>query len=376
MNCTDCRGKLNDYVDRALPPTEAGAVEAHVAGCPGCRREVEGLRTLLANARALRKEIAPRADLWPALSMEIATGGAAPADAAARSGAFPPRRRPILLHVLPLAMAASVALLFTSLERRHPRPNAGTGWWSVSALSGAPRLDSRTIATDAADLRVGAWLETDAHSTARLSSDQIGRVTVEPNSRLRLSTAAQNDHRLDLARGSLSAFIWAPPRIFFVNTPSATAVDLGCAYTLKVDDDGDGQLHVTLGYVALEHDGRESLIPSGAMCLTRRHAGPGTPFSEDASEALRAALEQFDFRPGSAGTALATILAVARPEDAVTLWHLLARTAGAERARVFDALAQHHAPPQGVTRPGVLAGDTAMRSAWGRELGLGTFGRP
>ena len=38
---------------------------------------------------------------------------------------------------------------------------------------------------------------------------------------------AQSATALALARGKMEAFIWAPPRQFFVDTPSAVAVDLG-----------------------------------------------------------------------------------------------------------------------------------------------------
>ena len=374
MNCTDCTAKLNDYVDGELAATETPAIEAHLAGCAACRREHDALRALLQSARALPRDIAPENDRWAGIRsgverLDLESLRATTTDAQTSglgSGGSTWRR-----FFTPLAIAASVALVFTAVERSQPPRSQGAGW-SVAALAGAPRVDRKAI-TGEGRFRVGQWLETDAASTAQVSTESVGRVTVEPNSRLRLATAAEKDHRLELARGSLSAFIWAPPRIFFVDTPSATAVDLGCAYTLKVDDDGHGELHVSLGYVALEHGGRESIIPSRTMCLTRRGAGPGTPFSEDAGEAFRAAVEKFDFERGAAREALSTILREARADDAVTLWHLLARTRGAERAQVFDTLARHHAPPAGITRAGILAGDAAMRTAWARDLGIGTF---
>ena len=167
----------------------------------------------------------------------------------------------------------------------------------------------------------------------------------------------------------MSALIWAPPRLFFVETPGATAIDLGCAYTLSVDDAGAGTLRVTSGYVALEHDGREALIPAGLICLTRRGAGPGTPFAANASAALKTALARFDFENGGA-SALGEILAQAGTGDEVMLWHLLARAAPAQRAGVFDRLATLHTPPASITREGIIAGDATMRLRWAEELGL------
>src|SRR5436309_715730 len=101
--------------------------------------------------------------------------------------------------------------------------------------------------------------------------------------------AVKPARRVALERGKLHAFITAPPRLFFVDTPSAEAIDLGCEYTLAVDDAGIGLLHVTLGWVMLERDGRESYVPIGAMCETRPGVGPGTPFFEDASLSFKEA---------------------------------------------------------------------------------------
>ena len=171
----------------------------------------------------------------------------------------------------------------------------------------------------------------------------------------------------------MSATIYAPPRLFFVDTPSATAVDLGCAYTLNVDDEGNGELRVTAGSVALEHGRRQSIIRYGMMCLTRRGAGPGTPFAVDAPEPLRTALTRFDFEPAAASSALGVVLSLARAEDAVTLWHLLDRSTDAEQREVYTLLAKLAPPPAGVTRDGILAGDVAMRRIWGTELGLLRF---
>jgi hypothetical protein len=279
--------------------------------------------------------------------------------------------RSMMHWLMPLAAAAAIVALARLPARRLSTVARSTATWTVERLAGAPRIGREAVRGETA-LRIGQWIETDANSRVKLASGAIGEVSLEPNSRLRLN-AASTDHRLELARGTMSAFIWAPPRLFLVDTPAARAIDLGCAYTMSVADNGDGELHVTLGYVALEHGEREALIPAHARCLTRRGVGPGTPFADDAHAALRAALARFDFEPGHPAEALRDILAHARPDDAVTLWHLLARTPPAQRADVFDLLSRFRPPPAGVTRAGILAGDVAMRRAWGTALGLGTL---
>jgi len=115
--------------------------------------------------------------------------------------------------------------------------------WQVSRLEGNPSVDQ---------IKVGEWLQTDASSRARITVGNIGVVDVEPNTRVRLVAASPTEHRLTLERGEISAVVTAPPRLFLVDTPASTAVDLGCAYKIKTDESGNGVLRVTSGWVSLE----------------------------------------------------------------------------------------------------------------------------
>jgi hypothetical protein len=172
----------------------------------------------------------------------------------------------------------------------------------------------------------------------------------------------------------MHALIWAPPGRFFVDTPSSTAVDLGCAYTLTVDANGAGLVRVTSGWVGFEWRGRESFIPAGAVCPTRRQLGPGTPRYEDRPAAFQAALDTIDFggSPEARAAAVTTITTGATDRDVVTLWHLLTRVARDDRGRIFDRLAAFVPPPAGVTRDGIIDGRREMLDAWWDALGLGT----
>jgi FecR protein len=250
------------------------------------------------------------------------------------------------------------------------------GGWSVQTLSGAPVVDGVRASGDNSRLgrlRVGKWLETDAISRARIEVAQVGRVEVDPNTRLQLVEARGREQRMSLSQGTIHARIWAPPKIFFVNTPSATAIDLGCEYTLQVDFTGAGLIRVTLGWVSFEGYGRESYIPDGAIGTTRPGAGPGTPYYEDAPSGYGEALTILDYGPADdprrAG-ALDVILTSSRRRDALTLWHLLSRGTAAERERVYDRLAVLAPPPQGVTRSAVLAGEKHALEQWWDALGL------
>src|SRR5262249_3702703 len=148
----------------------------------------------------------------------------------------------------------------------------------------------------------------------------IGIAEVEPNTRITMVNSQPDEYRLALDRGMMSVQVNAPPRLFFVNTPSAEAIDLGCKYTLEVDDAGGSLLRVSYGSVALAYrGGREAYVPVGSACRTRPNVGPGTPYFEDASQDLITALGKYDFENGG-DEALRVVLAESRDKDTLTLW--------------------------------------------------------
>ncbi len=236
--------------------------------------------------------------------------------------------------------------------------------WNVETLAGSPKIGN---SFESGKLAVGEFLETDANSRARVQVADIGQVEIQPNSRIQLVRTLSTEHRLSLEKGELHAKILAPPRLFIVDTPSAVAVDLGCEYTLEVDKDGNSKLHVTSGYVALENDARDVIVPAGAIAFTRKNKGIGTPFSVDASETFQNALMRFDFENGGSG-ALQTILKESGFYDTISLWHLLPRTSKTDREDVFDVLSKFVKPPAGTTRAGILKLDKKMLDRWWTEI--------
>jgi hypothetical protein len=277
------------------------------------------------------------------------------------------------------ATATIVALVLTAnvIIRRGPLYSEGvSSGWNVARIEGTPQIGKEFITNDDAHtkLRVGQTLETNASSRASISDEDLGEVKVDPSSRVRLLQADNNRKRIQLDVGTIHAMIWAPPGQFVVDTPSAVAVDLGCAYTLQVSPDGSGTIRTTLGWVGFHFNGRDSFIPAGAMCPTQPHIGPGTPYFEDAPEAFRNALTQLDFSTTTEeahASALKIILSLARPRDGLTLWHLLSRTNGKNRELVYDRFAALVPPPPDVTRDGVLRLQSEMLGAWWNTLNLG-----
>jgi FecR protein len=276
-----------------------------------------------------------------------------------------------------VAVAAALLLVVTVFFVMRQRADRNLGpSWEVARLEGAPRVGWHWLGEKSGPgkLGIGQTLVTDSSSRASITLDETGRVDVDAGSRLRLVANGPGRKRLSLERGTIHAVIWAPPGEFVVDTPSAVAVDLGCVYTLHVDDSGAGLLRTTMGWVGFKLNGHESFIPAGAVCKTRPKIGPGTPYMENASSSFQDALSRFDFEsitPTERSALLSTLLSGARKDDAMTLWHLLSRVSDAERPGVYDRLAALAPAPQGVTREGILRLDRTMLDTWWSSFGFG-----
>lgn len=378
MKCEEVKNMLSDFVDGSLSADEQSIVQSHLDECPECKKLLEFFRGLPAEIAGLPKSIPPTRDLWPEISRRISESQIPPIRysrltlAQRRNGQQPDRNsiasgssnttrsgwKIKALVAFSFVVFAAAGIWFTI--------QSSTSGWNVARLQGILKIGSEVVA-NSGKLRVGEWLETDNTSRAKIDVGLIGELEVEPNSRLRLIGAQTTDHRVELEKGTIHARIWAPPRLFFVETAEATVIDLGCEYTLSVDTNGVGLLKVSAGYVALNRDGKESIVPAGAACETRPGFGPGTPFRLSAAPLFRNALAQFDHKNNNA---LASVLAQSRTEDAVTLWHLLKRTNGKEREQVYNRLASLvHVPPD-VTCDGILEDNAKMMERLGEEIGI------
>lgn len=352
------------YYHDELPPEQSRRVAEHLIGCLRCRAEFEEIKFGAKLAEQLPLIPAPDS-LWSEIETALDRNGQT-APARRRRGTFLFLTQP--RFALGALVLVGLVVAIAALWLRHAPQPVGASW-DVARMQGVPRIGSNLMG-DNGKLGVGQWLETDTNSRAQISVSDIGQVEIDPNTRVRLVETKPTEHRLELAQGRLSARISAPPKLFFVNTPSGVAEDLGCAYTLEVDDAGRSLLRVTLGWVALQLKDRESMVPAGAACATRPGVGPGTPYFEDASESFRNELTKVDFESDATAKreSLDPLLKVARVRDTLTLWHLLGRVDGDDRARVYERMVELVPPPQGVTREGVLALNQQMLDSWKNEL--------
>ena len=330
---------LPRYCDGDLSAAERQRVDAHLATCARCRSALEEVQFSAKLLEQLSTVSAPPS-VWNGIESALSAPGARPSVAYGRRWAF--------AGVVALALIGGVYWL--------TRGTSSTPWEVAHAREASTRR-----------MAAGEWVDTGGGSTARIIVGQLGTVDVAPQTRVRLGRVSPSEYRLALARGTISAEINAPPRLFIVDTPASAVVDLGCAYTVTVGDDGAGVLRMTKGWSSLEWKGRESLVPAGAMCRTKPGTGPGTPYFEDASVELKRAVDDFDSGKDPA-VALDVIVRESRVRDTLTLWHLLSRVDAPDRVRVYERIAQFEPPPDRVSREQILSLDADALRRWREEL--------
>jgi hypothetical protein len=335
--------EIGALLDGTLSPDDAARVQGHIASCLACRRVHDEMRVAFDAIQNLPAFDAP-AGVWNAIEREL--------------DASQPARRSWRRFAAAAAIIVAAALGSSlALGVYHSS-------WTIERVAGAPTIGTRAVANGDA-LGEGEWLETDAASRARLSIGTLGSAEVGPGSRVKLVQAGGAERSLRVERGSINARVWAPPRFFIVETAAATAIDLGCIYTLDVDDRGNGVLFVRSGQVELRGYGRNAIVVAGTIAQMRTGEGPGTPYDSTESQTFRDDLATIDFgTEGERRAALDRVLAESSARSTITLWHLLPRVSTEERALVYDRLATIAAPPRGVNRDAVLRLDSGALHQW------------
>jgi ferric-dicitrate binding protein FerR (iron transport regulator) len=271
-------------------------------------------------------------------------------------------RGPWIAAGIAIVLAAAAVALAVS-----PRANdaAQTATCGAQAKGFAFTARGGTVACAGSEvpggvLPVGAVLDTGVHH-AELAIADIGSATLGANTRVRLELTSTDRHQLHLERGRMHARVSAPPRIFAVTTPSVQVTDLGCEYTIEVDETGAGSIEVQSGKVELESaPGAVIVVPAGARARLLPGRRASLPIGLDASPALVAAVTAFE-----SGTAdgFARVLAAATAADALTVVNLSVIVPASQRRAVLERLMELFPAAPGITVEAALT-EKAAFDAW------------
>ena len=257
--------------------------------------------------------------------------------------------------------AAAIAVLVFAWPRENEVQQYACGaqatGFAFTARGGSVQCGGSQV--PAGVLPVGETLDTGAHE-AELAIADIGSAQLSPKTRIRLERTSAERHQLYLERGRMDAHVSAPPRLFAVGTPSGQVTDLGCAYTLEVDENGAGSIEVRSGMVELEaSNGRVVVVPAGASARLLAGRRASLPLDKRANAQLVEAVADFHKgkidAPGSqAAEAIDRILTSANASDAITIANLVRLVPAGTQRTVLDRLMQLAPAPQQMTVDDVI----------------------
>jgi hypothetical protein len=260
------------------------------------------------------------------------------------------RRRFVTRQVF--ALAAILVLVF-----------AGVAFWLFTWPDGRSwRATSGSISA----LPVGRVVQPSTSTRVRIA--RIGWMDIAGQSAVTLLSTRSNDHRLSMSAGRVHVSVWAPPRSVALRTPSGNVTDLGCEFIVNADEKRTS-VDVVSGWVQLDNEVGDVVVPGGATSEMRRSRRPSVPVFRTATPPFREAMRQLDDRTDAPSSALGVVLQQARRRDVFTLL-ILAMRRPAERDAIVTRAAQLMPPRDETIVLRARRGDDGAVWTWVHELPL------
>ena len=385
MTCTEVKYYLNDFAKGILLDEIRAEIHEHINNCNSCSKSLDEIISLRLKAglkhRGVNKKNQVRAkihkDIYTNQDSKNITPKIFPSISAISSEAEQLKNNILikanevdnnkLFTIVGIISVIALGVILAFIIFDH----SPAAFWSVEKISGQPVIESKVLTNDGI-IKIGEKLFTDFDSRARLKVGTVGEIDVEPQSEVQIVETASSEHMLILSRGKLNARTWVVPKFFSIKTPSAEVIDLGCSYSLSVNDKSSTFLQVTSGWVLLENNKRKSLTPAGASCYSDISKGPGIPYANDASASFKESLSKLDIESNDIPD-LQKVLIESRRGDLISLFHLIKYMDGESRGLIFDRMSYLFRIPQRISRERIINGDKDMLGRLWVELGLGTI---
>lgn len=377
--CNETELFIDDYLDGMITVKDQEKMDDHIATCAFCKKYLDDSVILTKNISALGSGSVSlssqnKTDLWKKVENGIDfnkfKSANKPKKSAAEDNFIVNFISKYKYYVSGLAALILVGVIIfgvkdmqISNDRLSQQNTFGlSSYWKVSNLEGNSKIGDVTM-TGNDSIMEGQFIQTDGISRAELMVANLGKVIIEPNSRIVFVKNAEGNNRIQVDYGTIQTTMNPNSKSFFVEMPSAVATDNGGSYTITVDSTGDGLVFVRSGKVEVESQNREAIIPAGSLVLTKKNFGVGTPFNENSSPKFKNALFNYDFGNCS-GACVATLLNSAKMTDAVTLVNLMPNAQGDDKEKIYTKLTTFVQPPRSVHIDSIYFMDEEKLNEW------------
>ncbi|HMS32942.1 MAG TPA: FecR domain-containing protein [Ignavibacteria bacterium] len=362
LKCVEIELLIDEHLEGMIALSDKEIMEEHISKCDSCRKYLQETESLLKKTASIPQDavnlsVQKKNDLWKSVESKIdknkysdkkpdksvyyQTENAGP-------NSFFYKYRYIFSGLAAALVVGFIVFGVKNLKLDNDRLTQQStfgleNYWKVSNIQGNSLIGNSSMSsTDS--IKEGQWIQTNGDSRAELIVANIGKVIIEPNSKIVFLKGADGNNRIMVEYGTINTVMNPNTRSFFVEMPSAVATDNGGSYTMTVDSTGDGLVYVRSGKVEIASPNRDAIIPAGSIVLTKRNLGVGTPFNENSSAKFKSALFNYDF--GNCNDAcVKTLLNSAKMSDAVTLVNLIPNVNKEYSDQVYTKLAAFVPPP-------------------------------
>lgn len=378
-NCSETELLIDEYLEGMIQLKDKEQMDEHMKDCSDCREYMKENEQLIKNLKLQGDEnpymtTVNKNEYWNKIEKQIdfnrhvkMSEEAAGIKSGNTDDGFFSRYKYILTGIA----AALVIFVFyyiiknTDTSRLQLADQNLIGlptYWKVSSLKGTPLIGDIPVSSSDS-IKEGQFILTNDTSKAELIIASLGKVIIEPNSKVVFIKGADGNNRIAVEYGTIEADMKSHNNEFFVELPSAVATDTKGNYKLTIDPAGDGLVYVTSGNVEIKSQNREAIVPAGNFVMTKKNIGVGTPFNENSSLLFKKALAEFDF--GKCGeTCVNTLIKTAKPTDAVSLVNMIPIVDDKYKDKVYTMAANFVTPPENVSHDSLFYYDDEKVKVW------------
>jgi len=366
--CDETERLIDDYLEGNISPKDKEIMDSHVDSCEDCKGYLEATSKLKLQLGSLSTNYeylssSEKDELWKGVESKV-DFEKRQTEELNKNFEDPAYRKYGLLYKYRYYASAFAALIvigmiffavknfkFESPVLTKQDSYGLPSYWKVTSLSGTPFISEEAMAK-LDSIRDGEYIITNDSSRAELFITDIGKVLVEPNTKLMIVKGKDGRNKLYVIYGTIDADMKKVQEPVHVELPSAIAMDDGGSYKVTVDGSGDGLFYVKSGQVEVVSGNKQSVVPAGSLVMTKKDKGVGTPFSNLSSSVFKKALYNFDF--GNCDVScVTTILNSANKNDAVSLVNMITQVEEQYKDRVYAKVASFVPPPHPVHRDSI-----------------------
>ncbi|MDQ3019684.1 MAG: FecR domain-containing protein [Bacteroidota bacterium] len=375
--CGESEKLIDDYLDGMISLKDKVLIDKHISNCPNCTSYISENTELIKNLNRLTDKgvnlsFQKKNDFWNKIDSGInfeKHQNEMPVNTVDnKNSGFISKYKYFIsgiaaIFLITLIIFAVKNLSLKDIQLSQQSTFGLPTYWKVANVQGSPLIGD--VSMQGVDsIKEGQSITTNDSSRAELIIADLGKVLIEPNSKVIFLKSSEGNNRIMVEYGTIDADMNSKQKTFFVEMPSAVASDLNGEYTLTIDSTGDGVVYVKSGKVQIQSgNNREAIVPAGNLVITRKDLGVGTPFNENSSAKFKNALFNLDFGK-CGGACVSTLLNSAKMSDAVTLVNLIDKVDNEYKDEVYTRVAKFVAPPRHVETDSIPFLDEEELNEW------------